>query len=119
MVTLGNYLRVRRRECHLSQKELAFLLGYKNESVVSRLERQERGLTFSTVRACKILFGSAPDNIFPAVSKDHDARLLQRMYELRAGLERLAPSKRIEAKLRLLQSAIGRLEGSEAAALAL
>lgn len=118
MVTLGNYLRARRRQWHLSQKELAFLLGYKNESIVSRLERQERGVTFSTVRACKILFGSGPDDIFPALSKDYDARLLERMKQLRADLERRGPSKQIEAKLQLLQAAIGRLAENEADTLA-
>jgi transcriptional regulator with XRE-family HTH domain len=109
MGTLGNYLRVRRRQWQLSQKELAFLLGYKNESIVSRLERHERGVTFGTSRACRIIFGSRTKDIFPALSKEHDDRLLQRMQELRASLEQHGPSRRREAKLQLLRAAIDRL----------
>ena len=118
MGTLGNYLRARRRQWHLSQKELAFLLGYKNESVVSRLERQERSVTFGTSRACNIIFGSGADDIFPALSREQDAKLLRRMHELRANLEQGVSSKRIEAKLALLETAIARLAESDADALA-
>lgn len=106
---LGNYLRARRRQWHLSQKELAFLLGYKHESIISRLERHERRVTFGTSRACSIIFGSGTEDIFPALSKEHDDRLLQRIQELRATLEQRGSSKRIEAKLQLLQAAIARL----------
>ncbi len=114
MGTLGNYLRARRRQSHLSQKELAFLLGYKNESIVSRLERQERTVTFGTSRACNVIFGSGTEDIFPALSKEHDAKLLARMHKLRATLEQNGPSKRTEAKLQLLQGAISRLVESGA-----
>lgn len=102
MGTLGNYLRVRRREWQLSQRELAFLLGYKNESIVSRLERQERRLTFDTWRACRLIFGTRSDEMFPALSQAADDELLSRIAELRADLERDKPSKRLDAKLRLL-----------------
>lgn len=118
MGTLANYLRVRRRQWQLSQKELAFLLGYKNESIVSRLERHERAVTFATSRACNIIFGSGTEDIFPALSKEYDERLLQRMQELRAVLVQRSPSKQREAKLELLQAAIARLSnvGSDATA---
>lgn len=109
MDTLGNYLRMQRRQWHLSQKELAFLLGYKNESIVSRLEREERRVTFGTSRACNIIFGSGIEDIFPALSREHDTQLLERLHQLRADLERRGPSKRTEAKLQLLQAAISRL----------
>lgn len=112
MSILGNYLRARRRQWHLSQKELAFLLGYKNESIVSRLERHERVVTFGTSRACTILFGSGAEDIFPALLSEHDAKLLRRMRELRGSLEQRRPSKSTEAKLQLLQAAISRLAES-------
>ena len=112
--TLGNYLRARRREWHLSQKELAFLLGYKNESIVSRLERYERALTFGTLRSCNVIFGSGVADIFPALSREADDRLLQRLRELRADLARGDLSKRGEAKLQLVEAAIARLAAGEA-----
>ena len=105
MGTLGNYLRVRRREWQLSQRELAFLLGYKNESIISRLERQERRLAFDTSRACRLLFGARSDEMFPALSQAADEELLKRIEELRATLKREKPSKRLDAKLRLLETA--------------
>jgi len=113
MGTLGNYLRARRKQWQLSQKELAFLLGYKNESIVSRLERQERTLTFGTLRACNIIFGSGIEEMFPALSRDADNRLLERIHELRASLEKSGPSKRTEAKIRLLQAAVARMAKGE------
>jgi transcriptional regulator with XRE-family HTH domain len=106
-------MRAQRRQWHLSQKELAFLFGYKNESIVSRLERHERSLTFATLRACIVIFGSGIDDIFPALSKEADNRLLQRMHELRAELERSGLSRKTETKLRLLQAAIARLAEGE------
>jgi transcriptional regulator with XRE-family HTH domain len=109
MGTLGNYLRARRKQWQMSQKELAFLLGYKNESIVSRLERQERALSFDTLRACSIIFGSGAEDMFPALSREADSRLVQRIQELRFILENSVPSKRTEAKLRLLDAALSRL----------
>jgi transcriptional regulator with XRE-family HTH domain len=109
MGKLGNYLRARRRQWQLSQKELAFLLGYKNESIVSRLERHERRLTFGTSRACNIIFGTGIEEIFPALSNEADEQLLHKMQELRGTLEQRLPSKRTEVKLRLLEAAIARL----------
>jgi transcriptional regulator with XRE-family HTH domain len=109
MATLGNHLRTRRRQWLLSQKELAFLLGYKDTSIISRLERHERTLTFSTLRACKIIFGSGIEELFPALSKEADGKLRERMHELREELEQSGRSKRTEVKLRLLQEAMSRL----------
>ena len=109
MGILGNYLRARRREWHLSQKELAFLLGYKNESIVSRLERHERKLNFPTLRACELIFGAVSKEIFPALSKEADENLLQRLHQLRAILEREEPTARTSRKLQLLDAAIARV----------
>lgn len=116
MGTLGNYLRVRRRQSQLSQKELAFLLGYKHESFISRLERHDRGMTFSTSRACRIIFGSRTKDIFPALLKEHDSKLMQRMQDLCTTLEQDGPSKRKEVKLLLLRAAIDRLGEADGAA---
>lgn len=115
MGALGNYLRARRKQSQLSQKELAFLLGYKNESFVSRLERHERPLTFSALRACNVIFGSGVEEMFPALSKEADDRLLERIRALCANLEASDSSKRTEVKLRLLLAAMGRLAEEEVA----
>lgn len=66
----GNYLRVRRREWQLSQRELAFLLGYKNESIISRLERQERRLAFDTWRAVHGLHAQAKPKAYQVTESD-------------------------------------------------
>ena len=113
MGILGNYLRARRKQWQLSQKELAFLLGYKNESIVSRLERHERTLTFDTLRSCSVIFGSGTEDIFPALSKEADNRLLTRIQELHADLAKSVPSKRTEMKLQLLEAAMHRLAQGE------
>lgn len=105
---VGNYLRVRRRQWALTQKELAFLLGYQNETIVSRLERQERKITLTVGFACQLVFGSEPREIFPSLFEQVEDAVVRRMLELYEGLKQRAPSRRTSAKIELLHDALAR-----------
>lgn len=111
MHKLRNYLRVYRRRWHLTQEELAFLIGYEAESIISRLERDERAVTLAVAWACQTIFGVEPNELFPAIYTDVEERVAHRMHELREKLLRSAPSQKTLAKLELLQEAIGRISG--------
>lgn len=105
---LGNYLRVRRREWQLSQRELAFLLGHRTESIVSRYERQERRITLAMAFACYLIFGAKPKDLFPALFEEVEDGVVRRMFELYQRLQQSKPSKKNDTKLRLLREALAR-----------
>jgi DNA-binding XRE family transcriptional regulator len=111
MHKLRNYLRVYRRRWHLTQEELAFLIGYEAESIISRLEREERTITIAVAYACQTIFGLEPNELFPAIYKDVEERVAHRMHELRDKLLQSAPTQKTLAKLELLQEALGRISG--------
>jgi transcriptional regulator with XRE-family HTH domain len=81
---LPNYLRTYRKRSYLSQDEVAYLLGCKNGSKISRYERFSRKPTLETVFKCEALFGIPARQlfagIFDRVEKDvlRRARLLAR-----------------------------------------
>ena len=105
---LGNYLRVRRRQWQLSQKELAFLLGYKTDSIVSRYERQERRITLSIAFACHLIFGVEPKDIYPRLFEQVEDGVIRRMFELYNHLKEGKPSKKRDTKFLLLKEALSR-----------
>ena len=109
MVKSENYLRARRRQWQLTQRELAFLFGYTDCSIVSRLERHERTITPAVVHACQLLFDCEPTDIFPALFEQAEAGLVSRIHELHARLAQGARTTRTAAKLRLLEEALARL----------
>jgi transcriptional regulator with XRE-family HTH domain len=113
MGKVGNYLRFYRRRWHLTQEELAFLFGYEEQSIIVRLEQQEREATLVVVHACALIFGVKPREVFPALFESIEERLLARIYELQERLTRSTPSQKTLANLELLHEAIGRIAGSQ------
>ena len=105
---LANYLRVYRRRWALTQEELAFLLGYRNESIVSRFERQERRIPLAAAFACHLIFGAEPRNIFPGLFEQTENGVVRRMYELHQRLRQGKDSQKTSLKLQLLQRALRR-----------
>lgn len=105
---LGNYLRVHRRRWQLSQKELAFLFGYKTDSIVSRYERQGRRLTLGIAFACHLIFDVKPEELFPKLYEQVEEGVVRRMFELYNQLKKSKPSKKRDTKLLLLKQALSR-----------
>jgi hypothetical protein len=105
---LKSYLHVRRRQWRLSQKELAFLLGHRTESIISRYEHRERQMTLPIAFACSLIFGVEAKDMFPKLFEEVEDGVVRRLYELYNRLKAGKPSKKKDAKLRLLEGALSR-----------
>lgn len=81
---LPNYLRTFRKRAYLSQEELAFLLGVKDGSAVSRYELDERRPSFETVVAYEVIFGTTIRELFPGWYRKVEAEVLRRARDLKA-----------------------------------
>jgi DNA-binding XRE family transcriptional regulator len=76
------YLRTFRRRAGLTQLELAFLIGIKNATVISRIEGLKRPPRLEWAVALAALFGTRAGELFPGLfSQAHDD-LLCRTREL-------------------------------------
>jgi transcriptional regulator with XRE-family HTH domain len=106
---LDSYLLSHRRRCGFSQGELSYLLGYKDQSHISRLEKGKRDPNLFIVLACQILFDAPPAEIFPGLFERAEEEVLTRAYELHQQLED-NPSKEARLKLNALDAAFDRRE---------
>jgi len=107
MKRLDCYLHTHRRQWGLTQEELAFLLGSKSASVISRLERREHDPSLKAAFACQVIFGVAPDELFPKLYVEVEDAVMRRAHELHERLQG-TPSKTTRAKLELLEDALRR-----------
>lgn len=79
---LDNYLRTYRKRSGLSQGEVAFLLGCKSGTKVSRYELFRRNPTLETTLALEVIFGAPVCNLFAGVHdrvSDMTARRAQQL----------------------------------------
>ena len=109
MSRLTNYLRTQRRISRLTQEELAFLFGYLDQSMVGRLERDERDITLTVAHTCHLLFDVSPRDMFPAFFAGVEENVYRRLCELRDRLIRDLPTPPVATKLELVHEAIHRL----------
>lgn len=63
MRTIGERIRLRREELHLSQEELAKKLGYKSRSSINKIELDSRNLTQSKIKAIADALETTPSYI--------------------------------------------------------
>lgn len=108
---LPNYVRAARKEAGLSQGELAFLLGCRNGSKVSRYERFTRQPNVLTVFACAIIFQVAPENLFAGLYAAAHSAVAARAAELLRQLEGAKLDRRTSRKIPHLQTILARAPG--------
>lgn len=106
---LKSYLRPHRRRWGFTQQEIAFLIGIKSSTSISRIERLKRIPTFEVAFALGLIFGAAPGELFPANLMDVQQSVLHRANELYEQLQGDA-SKRTRIKLDFLEALLARLE---------
>lgn len=106
---ISNYLRTYRRRSAFSQKELAFLLGYRSGSTVPRFERQQRRITLGVAASYQVIFGAELRDAFPAIYTRVEEGLSWRMQELYERLKDRSSSRKTRLKLRALQEALTRV----------
>jgi len=75
---IHDYLRSHRRKWAITQKELAFLLGHKSPTHISRLEQGKRIPSKDVVLACEVLFGVPARSCFPKLYAEIEETVLAR-----------------------------------------
>jgi len=104
---LSSYLRTYRLRWGLTQAEVAFLLGVKSGSVVSRIERRGRRPALMIALGCEVLFGSRQHELFPGLYSEVEEQVLRRAYAMYEELQGSA-SKRRGSKLDFLEDIMAR-----------
>lgn len=99
-----HYLRTHRRRAGFSQGQLAWLLGCRAGSKVSRYERFTRTPSLATVFAYEIIFGAPARELFAGTYEAVGLSTLKRAQELIARLRRRPPSPHITAQLASLEA---------------
>ena len=111
MKRLAVYLRAYRRRWGLSQRELAILIGLNSRTMISRIERQKRRPSLSTVIACRILFGTKATELFPGVFGEVEEAVLLRVQALYDDLQG-SQSRMTHAKLDFFEEVLMRAKQS-------
>jgi transcriptional regulator with XRE-family HTH domain len=78
-------LRMYRRQCELTLRELADLLGFRSSAHVSRLEQGKRTPSLETALACTAIFGVTLSELFPEFVRDTRTRTKVRAMRFRKG----------------------------------
>jgi transcriptional regulator with XRE-family HTH domain len=107
MTRLHTHLHVHRRQRRISQQELAYLLGKKNASSISRFELGKRDPSLAATFACQILFDVSPSDLFPKLFTEVEDAVLRRAFVLHERLKR-HPSTTTQTKLKLLNGVLTR-----------
>lgn len=81
-----NYLRTHRKRTGLTQDDLAFLLGCKSGTKVSRYERLIREPNLETAFACQAIFGVPAHELFPGIYQNVEQIIKQRAERLKEKL---------------------------------
>jgi DNA-binding XRE family transcriptional regulator len=104
---LPNYIRTHRKRAHLTQGEVAFLLGVRDGAVVCRHERFRQHPNLQTVVAYEILFRTPVRTLFGGVNREVEHRLASRVQLLMRRLSRTGGSRLTERKLETLNAVLG------------
>jgi transcriptional regulator with XRE-family HTH domain len=108
---LKTYLRPKRRRWGFTQRELAFLIGAKSSTVVSRIEAAKRAPSLAAVVACAIIFEAAPLDLFPGVTAEIQKSVYERVTILYEELQGNS-SKTNRMKLDFLETLLVQLSDS-------
>lgn len=106
------YLRTHRRLWGLDQGELAFLLGFKSASQVSRLEKNERTPKLRVAIACQVIFGIPPAILFPHLYEKVEEDTMTRIYQFYQGIEHGSTPEELRKK-QLCERALKRAVGNK------
>lgn len=82
-----NTLRTHRKRSGLSQREVAYLLGWETEAQLSRYERRRVLPRLETVLACQAIFGAPISELFPGPYETIAAAVKRRAQRLASELQ--------------------------------
>jgi transcriptional regulator with XRE-family HTH domain len=101
---LQNYLRTYRKRAGLSQNEVAFLLGCKSGTKVSRYERLNRKPSLETAFAYEAVFGVPAKDLLAGVFQKVDDKIKKRAQLLSRKLNGFKQDRMTAQKLKILES---------------
>ncbi len=99
---LHNYLRTYRKRTGLSQDDVAFLLGCRHGTKVSRYERNSRQPGLETVLACELVLSAPVRELFAGIFEKVEVVTLRRARVLARKLSAATRTPRTARKLELL-----------------
>ncbi len=108
---LPNYLRAHRKRSGLSQDDLAFLLGCRRETKVTRYERFARQPRLQTAFACAIIFRVPAEALFAGAHADARELVLRQARALLKIATTGAQSPAKERKIMVLRGVVNTLGG--------
>ena len=85
-MTSFNFIKLHRKRNNLSQKELAYLLGFGDNTHVSRVEQGKLEPSLSDVISCEVLFNISASRLFPDLYTLISNTLLQKIDQLQQQL---------------------------------
>jgi len=106
---LKSYARPLRRRWALTQRELAFLVGVKSSTAISRIEGLKRIPSLAAAVAYAVIFDLGPLDLFPSYVVEIQQAVRSRVNELYEQLQG-DPSKGTRVKLDFLETVLARLE---------
>ena len=103
---LNNYLRTFRKRTGLSQSEVAYLLGCRDGSKVSRYEHFQRQPNLETALAFEVIFNTPVREMFGGLHEQVEKKTLRRIGVLGRRLHTTAPNRLSEQKLAALAAVV-------------
>jgi transcriptional regulator with XRE-family HTH domain len=103
---LDNYLRTYRKKLGLTQREVAFLLGYRGNAKVSRYERQGPIPTLKTIFAYEAIFQKPARELFAGIYDRAERETLRRARLLVGRLRKRQASPILARKIASLRAVV-------------
>lgn len=100
---LPNYIRTHRKRAHLTQNEVAFLIGTKSSANICRHEHLEQTPNLQTLLAYEILFRTPVRNLYSGVHQDVEQKLMFRIHLLIQKLAKCGHSRVTAHKIEILK----------------
>jgi transcriptional regulator with XRE-family HTH domain len=105
---LENYILTERKRAGLSQQELAYLLGMKSSSTVSRCENFERSVSLDAAIALEVVFGVSIRELFAGRYEQVAKKTIDRVDCLGAKLSNAPQTRYTKHKVEVLLAALER-----------
>ena len=100
---LENYLLTHRKRAHLTQDEMAFLVGSGSGTTVSRYEHYTQRPRLEMVLAYEIVTGTPARELFAGLYDDLEQQIQKRSRQLAQRLKTCPPDRATETKLEFLK----------------
>ena len=103
---LPDYFKTQRKLYGMTQKEVAYLLGYMNGQEISRIERRERIPSLRIIVAYSIIFSISVNDLIPGIYQEIEESIEGRVKDLIHLLEQNQVKMELQRKIEFLRSLV-------------